>query len=444
MWHADDGQLNALLDGELSPAEAREVTAHLASCPECTRRLEEARAFLAEAGELLNVLTPPAAAGTATPSDPHEAPLVAPRAPGPADSASVRKSADRPDSSGAAGVPRTAKEIAVDIDGRTAMTPAIRPVTRDEPAHAPPKKGRVELERLAWAASLILCVGVGYLANEVSHLKRQASEIAGAPDSRTVPPATPAPGAGPTTAAAPAALDRAVRGQRTTAGSAGAGEPRSRPTAHTGKNAPATKPAPSFARPDRSAEVAALPPASPNAGAGAALQQPAPHTLSDAMGNLAAAPAQTAPSGDQARRAAAPSAAGSSFVAASPAPEPQAFRRITLEDAVRILSGSIRLIDGMQPSRVESGPGRLVAGADPERDVVRVTYADARGKRFYLDQQLGDTRTGSFNGLMQGDTLVTTGESGANRVRWVDRKFWLSLTGGVGGDSLRAMVLRVR
>ena len=45
-------QLNALLDGELPAADTAELTAHLAACPECARRLAELaelRAALAEA-----------------------------------------------------------------------------------------------------------------------------------------------------------------------------------------------------------------------------------------------------------------------------------------------------------------------------------------------------------------------------------------------------------
>ena len=70
MSHVDDGQLNALLDGELSSAEARAVETHLATCADCKRRLEEARAFLREANTLLDSLSPLAAS----------APGAAPRA----------------------------------------------------------------------------------------------------------------------------------------------------------------------------------------------------------------------------------------------------------------------------------------------------------------------------------------------------------------------------
>ena len=59
MSHVDDGTLHAYLDGELSPAEAQGVDAHLAQCPACRGRLEEERALITRAGELLALAAPP-------------------------------------------------------------------------------------------------------------------------------------------------------------------------------------------------------------------------------------------------------------------------------------------------------------------------------------------------------------------------------------------------
>ena len=53
MSHVDDGMMHGYLDGELSPAETRGIDAHLTECPHCRRRLEEERALLARASELL-------------------------------------------------------------------------------------------------------------------------------------------------------------------------------------------------------------------------------------------------------------------------------------------------------------------------------------------------------------------------------------------------------
>jgi len=59
MSHVDDGTLHAYLDGELSPAQAQGVEAHLAQCPGCRGRLEEERALITRAGELLALAAPP-------------------------------------------------------------------------------------------------------------------------------------------------------------------------------------------------------------------------------------------------------------------------------------------------------------------------------------------------------------------------------------------------
>jgi Putative zinc-finger len=59
MSHVDDGTLHAYLDGELSPPEAQAVEAHVAQCPACRTRLEEERALIARAGELLAQAAPP-------------------------------------------------------------------------------------------------------------------------------------------------------------------------------------------------------------------------------------------------------------------------------------------------------------------------------------------------------------------------------------------------
>ena len=61
MQHLDEGLMMALLDGELSAAEQREVEGHLNSCAECSGRLLEARALMAEADGLVGeLIVPPA------------------------------------------------------------------------------------------------------------------------------------------------------------------------------------------------------------------------------------------------------------------------------------------------------------------------------------------------------------------------------------------------
>jgi hypothetical protein len=59
MSHVDDGSLHAYIDGELSPTETQGVAAHVAQCPTCRERLEEARALIARAEALLAIAAPP-------------------------------------------------------------------------------------------------------------------------------------------------------------------------------------------------------------------------------------------------------------------------------------------------------------------------------------------------------------------------------------------------
>ena len=53
MSHPDDGQLHALVDGELPPEEAAELDAHLRTCDACRVRLDEARALLGESDRIV-------------------------------------------------------------------------------------------------------------------------------------------------------------------------------------------------------------------------------------------------------------------------------------------------------------------------------------------------------------------------------------------------------
>ena len=59
MSHVDDGTLHAYLDGALDAAETAGLEAHLAGCAACRARLDEERALIARAGELLALAAPP-------------------------------------------------------------------------------------------------------------------------------------------------------------------------------------------------------------------------------------------------------------------------------------------------------------------------------------------------------------------------------------------------
>src|SRR5882762_7661307 len=58
MSHVYDGALHAYLDGELTPVERVQLEAHIAECPACRTRLEEERALVARAGQLLGLAQP--------------------------------------------------------------------------------------------------------------------------------------------------------------------------------------------------------------------------------------------------------------------------------------------------------------------------------------------------------------------------------------------------
>jgi len=58
MSHADDGTLHAYLDGELPSGERERIAAHLVECATCRARLDEERALVARARDLLALAAP--------------------------------------------------------------------------------------------------------------------------------------------------------------------------------------------------------------------------------------------------------------------------------------------------------------------------------------------------------------------------------------------------
>ncbi len=120
--------------------------------------------------------------------------------------------------------------------------------------------------------------------------------------------------------------------------------------------------------------------------------------------------------------------------------EPAAvWRVISMEEGVRLLGGQIRLIDGLTPERVETGPGTAVPGADPSLPLVRVIYASGS---VTLDQQRPPTAPAarreadaSAAGAAAVNSLTAWQEHGG--IRFV-------ITGSVPADSLRALGARVR
>jgi len=436
MSHVDDGTLNALLDGELDAAETARVQGHIAACAECTRRLEEARRFLAQASDLLGAIEMP---------KPAAAP--APRR-----------------------VTATAKEVALDFDGATQQAPAIgaEPPERlfRRAPHPPHERRPFDYTSLAWAATIVLAVGVGYLANEVRHARQTAAPV-GETEGRPLR-------AAPTNAAGVPAAEKAAPDARVAEAPSGAAGKRLSGTERPA-GPPAAKAPPGQQKPVvpgraatglghkrlEAAQVAL-------GGARAAAARPA-RVVDAVAAPQPAAPAgalQNAPAARPAQPVAAPASAGaaglSETAAAGGAPRLAAAadrdaardtaRVATLEAAVTRLRGAIRLIDGMHSTRVELVPGRLVPYADTAREVVRIVYGEP-GTELTLDQQrsgpadralAAERRARGAPSLGAGSEIMST-SNGAHRLTWSDDDgFWLSLAGHVPADSLRALATRVR
>ena len=60
MSHPDEGTIQMLLDGELSPDERARIEAHALSCAICSAKINEAQAIMQEADRLVNVIAVPA------------------------------------------------------------------------------------------------------------------------------------------------------------------------------------------------------------------------------------------------------------------------------------------------------------------------------------------------------------------------------------------------
>lgn len=58
MSHVDDGTLHAYLDGELTPVEIERLETHFAGCSACRARLDEERALIERAARLLDLAVP--------------------------------------------------------------------------------------------------------------------------------------------------------------------------------------------------------------------------------------------------------------------------------------------------------------------------------------------------------------------------------------------------
>lgn len=386
MQHVDEGILHAFLDGELSPAEVTELERHTSVCVPCRTALAEAREFHAESKSMI---------------------------------------------------------LALDVD-----LPATRLATRPSPQPQPlPRTGWTRrMTTLAWAASLIAAVGLGYSMRPQFDT---ASDVVGAPIAAVTEAPTAAPSVGEAVQEAPAtppALTEGRRGARPLGYSASGGAPAAPPTAAEG--AGARDVAGVAQREPRRAEQAPVEPivASP-------LPAAAPRALaaegSDGRGERVYY-VDGVPVDSPIRRN-----EFGNFTVTPP-------RRISLEEAVGHLGGSIQLIDGLSPQRVELLSGSEVPGADPARPVVRVYYEEPDLGMVTLDQQ----RPGPSFSSQRADELaagaiqpepITSAQSRLRRsvspilpgpevttVAWRVEGTWLMLSSRLDRAKLMGLQARVR
>jgi len=374
MRHLDEGQVQALLDRELDSGAEREIDDHLRQCPTCASRVEEARRLLREADALIAMLEPPG---------PHT-------------------------------------RLAAELQRQPRLF-----------------RDRVErYRRLAWAATIVLAVGLGYYGGS---LRRGDGTAVSLP--ATVQPSPPS-----------AAADRSR-----------VAEPTSAETKVT-----QTVESPSPPGPERARE-----PSVPEVKRAQSAEQPvapSPSRANDQITSLDqrsgptgaerafAPPAEPARTTNEGVRPGAPSAGASRDIASARSPatalpgsrradllkDAKASEPVSLDEAVAQLDGTIRLIDGMRPLRV------LVTAALPDgsgnrhqSSSVRVVYPNGFGREIWLDQERVDARQDI--GLLPGDTLFGRALGGVNWVRWLDPPtFLLTLTAQLDEDSLKALVRRVR
>ena len=473
MSHLDEGTLHALLDGELSNQEVREIQAHLGSCSACGTRLQSVKEVMAESEKLVGAIqfpgTPrrPAALDPAPPEPTVESTFSAEPAFEPSESEYV---ADAPDAAVPVRAPR-GPDRRPDAQPVYDEPPPVLLVPEDSQWG---ERRRRVVVGMRWAALVAVAVGAGYIASEVRRTspmpiaptssaapafddsvgpvvsaeetvrpdsgpmagrfaESTANEASGAEDSRRAlrkaetPPRASAPAPAPAreSVAQPSRLDRTATGP-VTAAKAAADEDEDQ--------APAADEAPQT--PSENADLA---------DAGAA---PSPDVRAEAAEALAEldrqrrierAAAATAALDAAARRRQAVQNAGAVGQAA-PAPAPAApaprtleqrsgiYLRIGLDEAARQLGRPVHVIEGMQQQFMGLAQGANSPGAEGARPVVRVVYQDNQGRMILLDQQR----------LRPGQTW------GSGETRWVAGEIGLALLGEPGPEILRNLRARVR
>jgi anti-sigma factor RsiW len=418
MSHLDEGTLHALLDGELDLTQASEVQSHLGTCVACGSRLQEVKQFLAEADRLVGALEMPARTAAPPPPPRQSPPFVRPAREPDWDQAQVLLLPE--DAEGLArrrrwfGTLRWAAIIAVVVGGGRMFLNVVRPDNSLPPARdittatravppavaSPQETKRSEERALTPAPRPARPPAQNRTLASKPALPPKAAATGSLVDSALEPDAGQAAGVADSAPAQPETLAAASAESVSADSGASATQvakdgPRQEDELATRRAA-----AEALAELDRqrvrqraAAATAALPPpASTRADVSPAVEQaPPPRT-----------PEQRA----------------------------QIYLRIGLDEAAKQLGRPVHVIEGMTPQLMGLTYGRLVAGADPNRPVVRVVYVDARGRMILLDQQR--MRSGQAPGTAEGN------------LRWSVGDVMLYLRGEPGPDVLRSLQRRVR
>jgi hypothetical protein len=433
MSHLDEGTLHALLDGELEMSEMAEIQAHLGSCAACGSRLREVKQFLMEADRLV-------------------------------------------------------AEMQVDAHGRAPMEqpprrdqPPVEPLFREPPdpwEGAPvllipdnPDPGELSrrwLKKLAWAATIVVTVGAGYIGlqvrrggaapfltdagpvastREVAPTPASSALVAAGADSgraaasadRSAKPTSPPPARAralqKTAPVAPESLARARRNEPKAEENAGGRADKLTdrlPRASQGDESNTVAPAEAESRDNVVREAAQ---AMEELDRERVRQRAAVATA--ALDSAARRRAQTRPAAPGQSGAVTSASASTeppvTLIPAVRTPEQRAqiYLRIGLDEASRQLGSPVHVIEGMSPIFMGLSQGRLSAGADTARPVVRVVYQDTQGRLIFLDQQR--VRSGQ-----------PTAAAPAGEPSWTLGETRLHLHGEVGPDVLQRIRPRVR
>ena len=298
MQHLDDGLIQEIIDGEIPSRDLVPLQAHLAGCDACRHRLDVARMAATEADELLLMLdeAEPAAA---------------------------------------------------------VADPVVLPIRRNHWSR-----------NLAWAASLVLAVGLGYASRDVLNpiVPTPSAVQEATRDTRRAPNTEQSVGASGIAPTATAPLPEGPASSRIAQQDVAAQDPAAPAAAQDARRdqANATPPVGALRAPESAPREQFAPPAAPvtaGSGVGSAEEGARQRALSVAEREGSDSRAErrlTQPAPSLTNRA-----AGRSLELADAAKALGAAREVDLPTAMQLLGGSIKLIDGLVPQRLDAAGNQV-------------------------------------------------------------------------------------